>query len=188
MEMKKKIEQLELVLNINRNKIIELEEQVKEQKQLNSKRVEENDSLKEELLLLEQRFKETHNESQQQKDKLSLLKDELEKAEAKIKSISSLKNEEPFKGDSKTSNSNHNLIISNNLVTPEQFACLEEELVLIKEKYAQLQNENGSLNKALVTVKEEYNIICNRNHNQMFMYIAPLVLMVLYLLISSVFS
>lgn len=69
-----------------------------------------------------------------------------------------------------------------------EISALEEELVLVKEKYAQLTEEKACLNKQLNHLQNQYNVVCNKSHNTMFLYIAPLVLMLLYLLISSLAS
>lgn len=70
----------------------------------------------------------------------------------------------------------------------EEVAALEEELVLIKERYAVIAEEKTMLNKKLNTLREQYNTVCNNSYNKIFFYVAPLVLMVLYLLISAMAS
>lgn len=74
------------------------------------------------------------------------------------------------------------------VLSVEEISALEEELVLVKEKYAQLVDEKTNLNQKLNQLQKQYNIACNKSHNVMFFYIAPLVLMILYLLISSITS
>lgn len=69
-----------------------------------------------------------------------------------------------------------------------KFTELEEELVVMKEKYAECNLEKLQLNKNLDTLQKEYNALANRSHNIMFLYMAPLVLLVAYLLLTSLFS
>lgn len=65
---------------------------------------------------------------------------------------------------------------------------LEEELVVLKEQYASVIEEKMALNRDLVRAQEQYAAMCNRSYNTLFLYIAPLVLMALYILISHSFS
>ncbi|GLV32945.1 Sarcolemma associated protein [Carabus blaptoides fortunei] len=65
---------------------------------------------------------------------------------------------------------------------------LEEELVVMKEKYAECNVEKLQLNKSLESLQKEYNALANRSHNIMFLYMAPLVLLLAYLLLTSLFS
>lgn len=127
---------------------------------------EENLLLKEEMLDLEQKLKEYCNESQQLRDKLSCTE----------------QNSVSERSSSPVSNS---LINGVNL---EQFSALEEELVFIKERYAKLNEEKIVLKSEMHSLQERYSSVCNKSYNQMFFYVVPLVLMVLYLLISNMFS
>lgn len=122
--------------------------------------------LKQELQTLQQKLKESCSECQRLQDKISSLTDELKTLEV-------------IKSDS---------FGSQCPLSVEEVAALEEELVLIKEKYAQLSEEKTSLNKQLNILRDQYNVVCNKSYNTMFFYIAPLVLMVVYLLISSMTS
>lgn len=69
-----------------------------------------------------------------------------------------------------------------------KFTELEEELVVMKEKYAECNLEKLQLNKNLDSLQKEYNALANRSHNIMFLYMAPLILLVAYLLLTSLFS
>lgn len=182
-ELKKKVENLECTLAANKARIFDLEDQLKEQTMVNSLRASQMEKLKEELLLLETKHKETSNEAQQLRDKTSSLLEDLKTAEESLSTQAIVPVEHTGEGDSSVAN-----VSSQILVNPEHLAELEEELVVLKEKYVQLHDEKTVLNNSLISVRDDFNALCNRNHNQMFMYIAPLVLMVLYLLISSMFS
>lgn len=167
-ELKKHIERLEIANDSQQTKVRELENMLVIEKQEMVKKEKQNMLLKEEMSILEQRLKEASNEAQQLRDKLSALQTE-------TKSIT----------DNAASWGNSNVTNGVNL---EQFTALEEELVFIKEKYAKLSEEKLLMNKELNSVREQYNAVCNRSYNNMFFYVVPLVLMVLYLLISNMFS
>lgn len=74
------------------------------------------------------------------------------------------------------------------LVTYEQLSQLEEELVLIKERFAQVSEEKLGLKRDLTSLKSQYDVVCNSFYNKFFWYVMPLVGMVLYLLISAMIS
>lgn len=65
---------------------------------------------------------------------------------------------------------------------------LEEELVVLKEQYAAVIEEKMALDRELTKAQEQYSAIRNRSNNTMFIYIAPLVVYLLYVLIVQIFS
>uniref|UniRef100_A0A6P7GPS1 Sarcolemmal membrane-associated protein isoform X2 n=1 Tax=Diabrotica virgifera virgifera TaxID=50390 RepID=A0A6P7GPS1_DIAVI len=193
-ELKRKIETLETIANAHRSKIEELDKALEDEKTLSNDRLAENDVLKQELVLLRQKWKESANENQQQKDRLSALNLELESALENIR-VSALHRE----NESTTEKSEKTLeqekvepiaepSLQKAVVPVDQLAQVEEELVLIKERYAQVSEEKLSLRHDLATLKGQYDAMCNRFYNQFFWYVAPLVVMVLYLLISAMIS
>lgn len=65
---------------------------------------------------------------------------------------------------------------------------LEEELVLMKERFAKCNDDNILLNKQYDKLQKEYHDLSNRSYNVMFFYIAPLVFLIAYLLFAVLFS
>lgn len=65
---------------------------------------------------------------------------------------------------------------------------LEEELVVLKEQYVAVIEEKMVLDRELIKAQEQYSAIRNRSNNTMFIYIAPLVIYLLYVLIIQIFS
>lgn len=74
------------------------------------------------------------------------------------------------------------------VLTFEEITDLEEQLVQYKERCAAIIDENTALTMKMNVITDQYNKLCNKSYNQLFFYVAPLVLMVLYLLISSIAS
>lgn len=137
-----------------------------EHKQIAVEKTKLTEMLKQELQTLQQKWKESCNECQRLEDKVSSLTEGLKALEASKRDGSAPQSP----------------------LSMEEVAALEEELILVKEKYAQLSEEKTHLNKQLSVLRDQYNVVCNKSYNTMFFYIAPLVLMVLYLLISSMTS
>lgn len=151
---------MEALSNVNKIKLTELTNELSEEKEKSMNRLRENESLKEELSQFEQKWKESCNESQQLRDKVESLSAKLEE-----------------KSDS-----------NERLVTFQQLVDVEEELVLLKERFAKIGDEKLKLQHELYSLTEQYKVVCNRSYNKHFFYIAPLVIMVLYLLISAMIS
>ncbi|KRT83691.1 hypothetical protein AMK59_3192 [Oryctes borbonicus] len=202
-ELKRQIENLEQIVNSNKLKILDLELNLSTEKQENFLKGEEVDHLKDELLLLTQKWKESCNETQQLRDRVATLKNELTLAEeAVLKTKMAVEEEEAEQENSQTCVNNVTTVpivqsdrkidvvanTSVNKTNEEQISTLEEEMVILKERFAQVTEEKLMLSKNLSSLQEQYNGLCNRSHNTMFFYIAPLVLTLLYLLISSMFS
>ncbi|XP_072396077.1 uncharacterized protein Slmap isoform X1 [Diabrotica undecimpunctata] len=193
-ELKRKIETLETIANAHRSKIEELDKALEDEKTLSNDRLAENDVLKQELVLLRQKWKESANENQQQRDRLSALNLELESALEKIRVAALHRELESTTEKMKQTHEQEKVetIAESNLqkavVPVDQLAQVEEELVLIKERYAQVSEEKLGLRHDLATLKGQYDAMCNRFYNQFFWYVAPLVVMVLYLLISAMIS
>ncbi|XP_057661099.1 sarcolemmal membrane-associated protein isoform X1 [Diorhabda carinulata] len=179
-ELKRKIETLESIGNTYRNKIVELDKALNEEKIISKDRTEENEVLKQEVVLLRQKWKECSNENQQYRDKMSALNSELETALEKLKQAAETKE--------KIENVPAEPNILKPFVSLEQLAQIEEELVLLKERYAQVSEDKMALRHDLATLKTQYDAICNRFYNKFFWYVAPLVAMVFYLLISAMIS
>lgn len=176
-ELKRKIELLESAANANKLKIVELLKTLDEENEISQKRLEENTKLKEDLIILEQKLKESFNENQQYRDKIEHLGKELETVQNKSTNVDDVEKE---KRDAPQT--------SNEILSHDQLLCLEEELVLLKERFAQVSEEKMKLVKDLLTLREQYNMVCNRSHNKYFFYVAPLIAMVLYLLVSAMIS
>jgi pSer/pThr/pTyr-binding forkhead associated (FHA) protein len=174
-ELKKRIEILESILESNKMKLSELERSLGQEKQANSLQSEENRSLKDELMALQQKWKESCNESRQLRDRVNAL---VKEVEAKDETI----------GNTKDQNNVNKSIISSSPVSFEQLVSLEEELVMLKERYAQINDEKSKLQHDLDSLKEQYNKVCNSSYDKMYFYIAPLILMILYLVISAMIS
>lgn len=180
--MKRKIELLESISNGNKFKITELDTALHEEKIISHQQLIENQNLKQELIILEQKWKESCNENQQYKDKMKHLMNELEIAQEQLKQVTDNVKKQVDKNLLNTS------IMSNNVVTYDQLVNLEEELVLLKERFAQVGDEKLKLQRDLLIMTEKYNMVCNRSYNKYFFYVAPLVFMVLYLLVSAMIS
>lgn len=133
--------------------------------------------MKDDLLILEQKLKESLNENQQCRAKIENLGKELDTVQHKSTIVDGVEREK--RDESQT---------SNEIVSHDQLLCLEEELVLLKERFAQVSEEKLKLVKDLLTLREQYNMVCNRSHNKYFFYVAPLIAMVLYLLVSAMIS
>lgn len=181
-ESKREIEQLQQQSIINRSKIAALESALNEERQVNSDKGEECARLKFELDVLQQNWAENCTEIQGLHRKIYSLTEQLQSQSNGSSTIT-------FTGiGEKTDIDESNSIISNDSTNSDQIASLEEELVVLKERFAVVNDEKLLLQKKLLSVKEQYRALCNRSYNTMFFYIAPLVLMVLYLLISQHFS
>lgn len=167
---------MESVANANKVKIVELLKTLEEEKELSQRRLNENEKLREDLIIMGQRFKDSSVENQQYIDKIEYLGTELETVQNKLK-LTTVDGEKP--SDSQP---------SNEIVSHDQLLCLEEELVLLKERFAQISEEKMKLVKDLSTLREKYNSACNRTHTKYFLYVAPLIFMVVYLLVSAMLS
>lgn len=168
-DLKKQIEHLQSTTQANQIKIVGLEQALKNEKELTETKSEEIKILKQTLQNFDQKLKENSSGRQQLQDEVSILSQNLKEAKNKLKESS--ENSKKMNG-----------------VNIEQFSALEEELVILKESFARISQEKLELNKTLENVRGQYNSLCNRSYNNMFFYIGPLVLMVLYLLISNIFS
>lgn len=173
-ELRKQVEYLEMTCNENKLRISDLEKQLQAEKAANGDRIKLNEALKQELQNLQQKWKDSCNECQRLRDKVLQLTGELKSTNENLKKTE----EKAEKRDSST----------NSVHTFEEVTALEEELVYLKERYVVITEEKQMLNKKLNALTDEYKSLCNRSYNQMFFYVAPLVLMVLYLLVSSITS
>lgn len=170
-ELKKQMEKLDAINESNQEKLKDMENALCIDRQVLLKQEQENEFLRDEISSLKQNLKESNNESQQLRDKLSSYENVNKDVHKECKCAMSAGNNATLNG-----------------VNLDQFTALEEELVFLKEMYANLNEEKLLLSKELKSVREQYNTLCNKSYNKMFVYIVPLVLMVLYLLISNMFS
>nr|XP_023024986.1 sarcolemmal membrane-associated protein isoform X1 [Leptinotarsa decemlineata] len=180
-ELKRKIELLETISNENKLKINDLDKELLEEKKISQLRLEENEGIKEELVLLQQKWKESCNETLEYKDKMCVLLEELELAKKQLKDLNENVKE-------KIEETQWGPTISNSVVSYDQLVELEEELVLLKERFSQVSEEKIKLQRDFSMLTKQYNVVCNRSHNKYFFYVAPLVIMVLYLLVSAMIS
>lgn len=196
-ELKKKIEVLEAIGETTKLKNAELERILDDEKEVAQHLMEDNESLKEELVLLQQKYKEICNENQQFKDRLELLKSLLENTQKQVDNRQNesvkIKSEPDEKGELETeekaeSENEEKSNTSTSLITYDQLVSLEEELVLVKERFVQVSEEKLNLQRDLRSLTDQYNIVCNRSHTRYFFYVAPLVFMVVYLLVSAMIS
>ncbi|CAG9863539.1 unnamed protein product [Phyllotreta striolata] len=186
-ELKSKIETLESIASAHRNKIEELDRALQTEQTVSKNYLQENEVLQQELALLRQKWKECCNENQQQKNKLIGVNQELEIALGNLKqSNERLEKFEETSEKSSASPAEPNLLKC--VVTFEQLAQLEEELVLIKERFAQVSEDKLRLKRDLASMQGQYEVVCNRFYNKFFWYVMPLIGMVLYLLISAMVS
>lgn len=188
-ELKRKMEILEAMSNSNKVKIDELDRALAEEKEKGKCTVEENESLKHELIQLQQKWKESCNENQQLRDKVLLLSQELEKKEGQDSVANSV--EKSPESELRHRKQNAQFVEGekpSGLVCVEQVVKLEEELVALKERCAQIGEEKLKLQHDLLKLTEQYNLVCNKSNNKMFVYFAILVLMVIYLLVSAMNS
>lgn len=174
-ELREKLAIVETISNMNKLKIIELLKSLDDEKEIAQQRLEDNQKLKEDLRILEQKLKEIFNENQQYRDKVERLEQDLDVVQTTLQSTQS--NSKKYEANTSTE-----------VVTHDQMLCLEEELVLLKERFAQVSEEKLKLVKDLVSLREQYNLVCNRSHTKYFFYIAPLIIIVLYLLNSLMIS
>lgn len=192
-KMSKELEHLLETSALVNAKINLLENYLLEEKQNHQKYKKETDKLKQELNLSQQLANTTSNEELMMKAKVENLSTELSKRPtvetyeilklkcANLEKILKRKNANLGLGDIEEE-------IKMDELDKLRFTELEEELVLMKEKYAECNIEMVKLNKDLEALQKEYNSLLNRSHNVMFLYIAPLILLVAYLLLSSLFS
>lgn len=154
----------------------------------------ELNQLREDHQMFKQNFKETLNECQQLKDRLQNVQDQQKVAEEKLQALKDSSEEIQEKKLTKEINADISDTLETSMSSSEAVSLtdtvsiLETELITLKERYAQLTDEKTALNKKLQNLNDDYNALCNRSYNTMFYYIAPLVFMVIYLLVSSMFS
>lgn len=185
--MKRRIELLESVANANKMIITELRRNLDQEKEISQQRLEENNKMKEELVILQQKWKESCYENQQYQDKINYLSSELDLAQKRLKEVPE-KRTESHEERQNNSGSGDSVSLNQSLVNYDQLVNLEEELVLMKERFAQVSEDKLKLQRDLLTLTAQYNLACNRSHTKYFFYVAPLVFMVLYLLVSAMIS
>lgn len=217
-ELRRKIENLEKNSETNKLKITELNTALCEEKELSAERLSTCESLRHELAVLEQKWKESSTENQKLIERVNELVSDLEKKKEIIKSEqekrqnnagsnisieekeSSIENkdEEEAKTTKKdkeaaesrideisSEQSQNSFSLNTSIVSNEQLMNIEGELVLLKEKYAQSCEEKVKLQRDLLKLRVQYDMVCDNMYNKYFWYIGPLVLIVVYLLIRE---
>lgn len=179
-EMKKKIETLQNLCTLHQEKVNELEKLLYDEKELTKKVASENNNLKHELDNLKSDLNKSIDRNVDLESEIKKLK-EIENKKGVEELEISLKS--GMMGDHEC-----NLNDSNISVSYKELVSVEEELVTLKEKYAQVSNDKSELQKQVELMRQEINQMRNQSHNTTFFYVAPLVLIVLYLLISKMFS
>ncbi|CAG9767057.1 unnamed protein product [Ceutorhynchus assimilis] len=168
-ELKQKIETLEKNSESNKTKIIELNKALIDEKQLSGERLQACASLREELASLEQKWQHGCNENRILIERVNELVNDLEKRKEDIQA----EQESRMNDDSQAN------------ISCQKLMELEEELVLLKEKYAQSCEEKVKLQRDVLKLKVQHDLMCNNMYNKCFWYVCPLVIIVLYLLISK---
>ncbi|CAH0564056.1 unnamed protein product [Brassicogethes aeneus] len=176
-ELRKRIEVLETLGNVSKAKMAEMDRELSEERAGGRKRSEENDGLRKELAEFKHRLKESCNEGQQLRDKIEALTLRLHEKMERVQELDKEHNE------AHTEKSD-----SCKVVSIQQLVNVEEELVLLKERFALTSEEKLKLQHDLLNLTQQYNVVCNRSYNKHFFYVAPLVIMVLYLLVSAMIS
>lgn len=178
-ELKKKIEVLEQLCKSHQEKNEEVSALYEEEKTLLSKFEADNKELKDELSVCRENLERSRRENYDLKNEVNFL----------------LASKEIGAGDSLTEPSVEKEKItlveqssSEKVISCEELVAVEEELVLLKERFSQVNSEKVKLLQDIEGLKKEYISVKNHSHNMTFLYVAPLVLIVLYLLMSNMFS
>ncbi|KAL1495033.1 hypothetical protein ABEB36_010519 [Hypothenemus hampei] len=177
MELRRKLEVLEKNSEANRTKIIELTKSLDDERTISGERLEICERLREELAHLEEKWHEGHIENQKLLERINEFQyTEVEPKESESKNEETLKHIESSLSSAATT------------VTNEQLMIIEEELVIFKEKYSQICDEKMKLQKDLLRLRVQYDMVCNNMYNKYFLYVGPLVMIVFYLLMREWFS
>ncbi|XP_045477813.1 sarcolemmal membrane-associated protein [Harmonia axyridis] len=178
-ELKKKIEVLEQLCKSHQEKNEEVSALYEEEKTLLSKFEADNKELKDELSVCRENLERSRRENYDLKNEVNFL----------------LASKEIGAGDSLTEPSVEKEKItlveqssSEKVISYEELVAVEEELVLLKERFSQVNSEKVKLLQDIKGLEKEYISVKNHSHNMTFLYVAPLVLIVLYLLMSNMFS
>ncbi|XP_044759229.1 sarcolemmal membrane-associated protein isoform X2 [Coccinella septempunctata] len=175
-ELKKRIDILEQLCKSHQEKLEEVTALYEEKKNLLSKFEVDNKELKDELCICRENLEKCHRENYDLKNEVNIL----------------LATKEIGAGDSVvepvTEKDNVTQSVTEKLVSYEELVAVEEELVLLKERFSQANAEKVKLLQDIEGLRKDYNSVKNHSHNMTFLYVAPLVLIVLYLLMSNMFS
>ncbi|XP_050297685.1 sarcolemmal membrane-associated protein [Anthonomus grandis grandis] len=199
MELKRKIQILEKNSEFNKSTILELNKALCDERQLSEERQAACDTLKEELRVLNQRWEDSNGKNLRLIARVNDLVKELDKQKEQLLLAGSNASKETEEEEEETVVENNEIVQeeeeegkieelnSSNMsvVSTEQLLNIEEELVLLKEKYAQSCEEKMRLQRDLVKIKIQYEMVCDSMYNKYFWYVAPLVIIVLYLLIRE---
>ncbi|XP_066261927.1 sarcolemmal membrane-associated protein [Euwallacea similis] len=181
-ELRRKIEILEKNSETNKAKISELSKALHDEKELNGQRLVICDGLKEELLASHKKWEQIGEENR----KLIAKKDELLQEIERMKNDMKMQQEKRPTKDPKVSDLNFSETAQNSsILSTEQLTNIEEELVLFKEKYAQICEEKVKLSRDLLKLQVQYDMLSDSMYNKYFWYVGPLVIVILYLLIRE---
>uniref|UniRef100_A0AAR5PGI2 FHA domain-containing protein n=1 Tax=Dendroctonus ponderosae TaxID=77166 RepID=A0AAR5PGI2_DENPD len=206
-DLRRKIAILEKNSETNQAKILELNQSLNEEKELSGSRLVVCEKLKEELMFLEEKWKESNIENKkllQRVNELVICIDKKKESETRELNMeketactgippneAQVQENMPEASQTGTLNTvphlsasiNHNSCSS--ILSNEELTNIEEELVLFKEKYAQSCEDKLKLQKDLLKLRVQYNMMCDSLYNKYFWYIGPLVIIVIYLLIRE---
>ncbi|KAK9888121.1 hypothetical protein WA026_000393 [Henosepilachna vigintioctopunctata] len=176
-ELKKRIESLDQLCKSNQLKVDELENILSEERKLHAEVKVENELLKEELQKHKTDLEKTNEENRELKNEVNIL----------------LASKEVGAGDAVSENIVEKEDVKSiekiqKVVSYEELVSVEEELVILKERFSQVNEDKVKLKRDIDELRKEYNLVRNQSHNTTFFYVAPLVLIVLYLLVSKILS
>lgn len=188
-EQKRHIEQLELLSSANKTRIALLEKSLLNEKEEKSYLLSKVELLKEECAALEEKYVACLNESKELHDRVFSLKaEQVESAKVQAPRPDTAEHASQAASDDTDTVEECSTRSRHAAKLAEQLTALEDEVVALKERYASVTEEKIALNKEVLRAHDKYNTLCNRSHNTLFFYVGPLALMVLYLLVSSMFS
>lgn len=184
-ELRRKIEILEKNSETNQTKIAELNKALCEEKELSAQRLIACEKLKQELELLDGTWQESREENRLLIKKINELVEELEKKKEEIARQQRNSTDEQSPNGECVSELNTSIPLNASL---EQLTSIEEELVVFKEKYAEICDEKVKLQRDLLKLRVQYDSMCDNVYNKYFWYVGPLVLVILYLLLRELIS
>lgn len=178
-ELKKRIELLEQLCKSHQEKSEEMSTLYEEEKKLLSKFEEDNLELKNELCICRENLEKSRKENYDLKNEVNILlaTKEIGAGDAVVEPILEKEEVTPELQS-----------MSEKVVSHKELVAVEEELVLLKECLSQVNAEKVKLLQEIDGLRKDYNTVKNYSHNMTFLYVAPLVLIVLYLLMSNMFS
>lgn len=143
------------------------------------------EKLKQELEVLDGTWQESREENRLLIKKINELVQELENRKEEIARQQTNTTDEQSPNGECVSESNTTIPLNASL---EQLTSIEEELVLFKEKYAEICDEKVKLQRDLLKLRVQYDSMCDNVYNKYFWYVGPLVLVIIYLLLRELIS